>query len=277
MTRLILLALFSILVVAPHVIPVADVPVEGIGGRRPLRDVKDRGDELPGDADLEALARKDAVAFLEKCLLRYNREVKGYSVTMQKQERINGRLEKKEIIDVHFKDDPHSVFMRWREGARLASRALYVQGQNDGKAVIKPTGLGSFLVVERDPEGADARRSGRYTLKQFGLKKGLQRTLAAFDAAQKEGALHVEYLGKRKIKEAGDRTCYVLKRTRYKKPEADGVTEQTLFVDADNWLLVGSILKGEDGKLIGEYFFRDIRLNPVYDKDQFTRKAVAGK
>jgi hypothetical protein len=276
MTRLILLALFPVLVVAPHVIPVADGPVEGIGGPRNLRDVKDKGDRLPDAAGLEALARKDAVAFLEKCLLRYDREVKGYSLTMQKQERIEGKLQKKEVIDVHFKEGPHSVFMRWREGARLVSRVVYVDGQNDGKAVIKPAGLGSFLVVERDPDGADARRSGRYTLKEFGLKKGLQRTLAAFEAAQKDGALHVEYLGKRKIKEAGDRTCYVLKRTRYQKPEADGITEQTLFVDADNWLLVGTILKG-GGKLIGEYFFRDIRLNPEFDKDQFTRKAVDGK
>ena len=52
------------------------------------------------------------------------------------------------------------------------------------------------------------------------------------------------------------------------------ITEQTLSVDTQTWLLVGTVLRGEDGQLIGEYYFRDIRLNPKFDKDQFTREAV---
>jgi len=29
--------------------------------------------------------------------------------------------------------------------------------------------------------------------------------------------------------------------------------------------------------LIGEYFFRNIRLNPEFDRDQFTRKVIDAK
>src|SRR5205807_568824 len=137
--------------------------------------------------------------------------------------------------------------------------------------------LGGFFTVKRDPEGADAKKAGRYNLKEFGLKMGLQRTLASFKAAQKEGALHVEYLGRKKVPEAGDRECFVLKRTRYKHPEADGITEQTLSVDTQTWLLVGTVLRGEEGELIGAYYFRDIRLNPTFDKDQFTKDAVKAR
>ena len=143
--------------------------------------------------------------------------------------------------------------------------------------VVKPTGLGGFLTVERDPEGADAKKSGRYNLKEFGLKMGLQRSLASFKDAQKEGALHVEYLGRKKVAEAGGRDCFVLKRTGYKRPEADGITEQTLSIDTQTWLLVGTVLRGEEGQLIGAYYFRDIRLNPTFDKDQFTDKAVKAR
>src|SRR5262249_51915339 len=99
-------------------------------------------------------------------------------------------------------------------------------------------------------------------------------TLAAWDAAKKDDALHVEYLGKRKIKEAGGRLCYVLHRSKFRKPEVDGITDVTIYVDCENWLQVGSILKGEEGQLIGEYFFRDLRLNPKFADDQFDRKAV---
>src|SRR5205807_1657314 len=92
--------------------------------------VEDTGKKLPNNARMEVLAKENPVAFLENCLIRYDREVKGYSLTMQKQERIDGKLEKKEIIEVHYREGPaqdgHSVFMRWKEGARLAARALYV-------------------------------------------------------------------------------------------------------------------------------------------------------
>jgi len=235
----------------------------------------------PDSSRLEELAKEAPIAFLEHCLARYDREVKGYSLTMQKQERLQGKLQKREVVEVHFKHGPaangHSVFMRWVENARLAARVLYVDGENNNKMIVKPAGFGAFLTVERDPEGPDARRSGRYTVKEFGLRIGLERTLDSYRAAQKDRALHVEYLGRRKIKEAGDRECFVLKRTRYKKPEEEGITEQTLFIDTDTWLLVGTILKGDKGQLIGEYFFRDIRLNPTFDRDQFTRKAVDAK
>ncbi len=286
MLRPILIALFPVLTIGPHVIPLPDRPVEN-GDKHPDIDVKDKGKKLPDNARMEALAKEDPVVFLENCLLRYNREVKGYSLTMQKQERLQGKLKPREVIDVHYKHGPaengHSVFMRWRQGARLAARVVYVDGENkdplDGrsKMLVKPTGLASLFTVERDPEGEDARKSGRYTLIEFGLKMGVQRTLGYFEAAQKEGALHVEYLGRKKIREVGDRECFVLKRTRYKKPEGDGITEQTLYVDTENWLLVGTILRGAEGELIGEYFFRDIRLNPSFDKDQFTDKAVERK
>jgi len=286
MLRPLLIALFPLLTIGPHLIPLPDAPVE----ERPkpeLITVEDTGKKLPDNARMEVLAKENPVAFLESCLIRYDREVNGYSLTMQKQERLEGELKKKEIIEVRYREGPekdgHSVFMRWLQGARLVSRVVYVDGENkdssDGrsKMLVKPTGIGGFFTVRRDPESADAKRAGRYNLKEFGLKMGLQRTLASFKDAQKEKALHVEYLGRKKVPEAGGRECFVLKRTRYARPEADGITEQTLSIDTQTWLLVGTVLRGEEGQLIGEYYFRDIRLNPTFDKDQFTKEAVQAR
>jgi hypothetical protein len=268
-----LFVLFPLLVVSPHLIPVPEKAIASTGPSQ-LPDVKPG--ELASADRMEKLAKDDPVEFLNKCLGRYNRDVKGYSLSMQKQERIGDKLEKKEIVDVKFREKPFSVYLRWEEGMRLAARVVYVEGANNDKMLVKPSGLGGFLIVTRDPEGEDARKSGRYTLKQFGLKKGLQRTLYGFEEAKKDGTLNVKYLGRQKIKEAGDRPCYVLER-HYAKPDADGVAYQKLFVDVDNGLLVGTILKGEKGELLAEYFFRDIRLNPEFDKDQFTRKALTAK
>jgi len=74
---------------------------------------------LPDALGMQKLARENPVAFLENCIRYYDRDVHGYHLTMQKQERLPTRLrieklklQKKEVIDFYFKDKPHSVFMR---------------------------------------------------------------------------------------------------------------------------------------------------------------------
>src|SRR5262249_36101594 len=194
---------------------------------------------------------------------------------MQKQERIGGKLQRTEVIDVAFRDKPHSVLLRWVEGARLAAASLYIEGENDGKMLVRPAGLVlGGLTGERDPGGEQAKQSGRYSMREFGLKKGTERILKTWKAARDKDELHVEYLGERKVKEAGDRTCYALRRDRYARPENDGVLEVTVYVDKETLLQVGSTVKGEEGKLLGDNFFRDIHLNPEFKPDQFTREAL---
>lgn len=248
-------------------------PPQDAGARAPLLEVKDDGAPLPDAAGMEKLAREDPLAFLENCLKRYDREVQGYTLIMHKQERIKGKLQRSEEIAVQFREKPFSVLFDWKEGARLAQKVLYVRGENNDMLVVQPTGLASLVgTVERDPNGPDAKQSGRYPLTEFGLKIATERTLGAWAAAKKRGDLRVEYLGTRKIKEAGDRVCYVLRRTGYPQAEEDGVTEFTAYFDKDTWLQVGSVAKGEQGRIIGEYFFRDVKLNPDFPKDTFTRE-----
>jgi hypothetical protein len=239
-------------------------------------DVADQG-PLPDAAAMERLARTDRIAFLENCLRYYNHKVLGYHLIMQKQERLGGHLMPREIIEVFFKDKPHSVFLSWLEGARKADRALYVEGDNNGQMLARPAG--SLLrrimgdVVARDVAGDDARQSGRFTLDKYGLKKGTERYLASWKDARANGELRVEYLGKEVIAQAGDRLCHRFHRSCV-KPENDGVMEQTLFIDAETWLQAGSIIRGARGELIGEYYFRNIELNPTFKPDQFQRAAL---
>jgi hypothetical protein len=241
-----------------------------------LAGVADDGKTLPDNARMEKLAQTDPIAFLENCLKHYDREVKGYTCLLHKQERLGGKLQPSELIEVSFREEPFSVLFDWKQGTRLAQRTLYVKGKYNDQLVVKPAGLASLVgVVERDPNGADAKKSGRYPLTEFGIKVGMERTLAAWQAAAKQDALRVEFVGERKVKEAGDRACWVLRRTGYKKPEEDGITDFTTYFDKETWLQVGSVLKGADNQLLGEYFFRDIKLNPEFKDGTFTREAVA--
>jgi len=271
-------------------------------------ELEKRGNPLPEAAGMAELARKDPVVFLENCVRYYDRDVQGYHLTMQKQERVPTRLpiekrklQKKEVIEVDFKDKPHSVFMRWLEGERLTDRCLYVEGENDNMILVHPSGLaGKFVTfVKRKVDGPEAQESGRYTLNMFGIKHGTLRTLTFARKAKENGTLNMDYLGadgewhpcgpeanvslgEQRFAQAGNRACYVLRR-HYAQEENDGVLELKIFVDKQNWLQVGSIVEGKveepNGKryLIGEYYFRDIELNPKFAPDQFKEAAISRK
>ncbi|HEY7327501.1 MAG TPA: DUF1571 domain-containing protein [Gemmataceae bacterium] len=239
------------------------------------RDVADSGSPLPSETEMERLARNDPIAFMRNCIRRYDREVEGFTATLRKQERHEGQLQRSEVIDVFFRENPFSVLLRWTEGGKRAATVLYVKGQNRDQLLVRPSGLLAFAgIVTRDPRGDDAKQAGRYPLTEFGIKIGMQRTLSSWESAQNDNALHVEYLGVKKIKELGERPCWVVKRTRYAAPEVDGITEATFYIDKDTWLQVGTVLKGQEGKLIGEYFFRDVKINPEFASDTFTREAL---
>jgi len=228
-------------------------------------------------ADTESIPGGDAIAFLQKCLDHYNQQsIAGYSLRMHKQERIGGKLQPSEEIEVCFRTKPYSVFMHWLRGERLAANVLYVEGMNDGKMLVRPAGIAGKLVkvVSRDPEGEEAKQSGRYPVTQLGPKKTLERTLKDWKAASNSATSKIEFLGMRNLREAGDRLCYALRRT-CTPSGTDDAAEITIYVDKETSFQVGTVLKDAAGKLLGEYIYRDIQLNPVFKPNQFESSAVA--
>lgn len=227
---------------------------------------------------LDKLLRDQPLVFLEKCLERYERDVDGYTLTMLKRERIGGKLYPPsgyEKVHAYFREHPFSVLMNWQENARLAQKVLYVHGENNGKMLVRPTGLLlGALVVTRDVDGPDAKEAGHYTPNQFGLFLAMKRSVDSMRNAQARGTLHVKYDGIVTLHEIGDRPCYKFVRTPYEPHEEEGLNELTLYVDTETWLQVGSTLRDGKGELIGEYFFRDLELNPSFRRDQFKRGAI---
>jgi hypothetical protein len=227
---------------------------------------------LPSAAEMESLARTHPVAFLRACLSRYRREVHGYICILDKQERLNGKLGPVETINVGFREEPFSALLLWQTPpAGMADRALYVAGQNGGKALAR----GKFLhmINPCEPYSAAAMSASRYALPEFGMAKGTERSLAAWERAAKQGKLKVEYLGIRPAAEAGGVPCYVLRRT-CDTPEEDGVVTVEVNIDAANWLQVGNVLTAAGGDRIAAYYFRNVALNPNFPANQFEPKAL---
>jgi hypothetical protein len=240
---------------------------------RPLHDLCRRH-----EAALEEVRHKSPLTFLEMCLDRQRREVHSYKLRFIKKERINGKLfppakDKYEIIDVAFREEPFSVFFKWVANGKLASKVLYVEGENNDKMLGRPF-IPLLPVMTEDVDGPKAKNSGRYTIAEFGLFKATERGVASMKSAQARGTLHVRYEGKVTLAEVGDRPCYKFVRTPYEPVEEDALNELTLYFDCQTWLQIGSILRDPQGQLLAEYFFRDIEINPTFDAKQFTRAAL---
>jgi hypothetical protein len=216
--------------------------------------------------------------FLEMCLDRYTQEVRGYSAKLIKRERVGGKLQPLEKVETFFREQPFSVFMNWLEGGvgfPPPQDVLYVKGENNDKLLARGRKLAYLAgVFEKDVHSEEVKKTGRYTIDEFGIYLGTERTVAAMRKAKERGTLHVTYQGLFKVPELADRECYKFVRTPYEPPEDEGVNELTIFIDKENWLQVGSILKDKDGNLIASYFFRDVKINPEFKNNQFTRAAL---
>jgi Protein of unknown function (DUF1571) len=274
MVRL-LLCLLLCLIVAPAPLPSQrSAPPASHHDGGPPAAADDNSTLLDNDA-MRLLAEKKPIRFLQTCLRRHIREVKGYHALLAKHERLAGNLLGPEVIRVSFREKPHSVLMQWLEGARLAGAVLYVQGENNNLALVRPAGLASLIgIVERNPVSEEALQNSRYTLPDFGIRIGAERTLAAWVDAEKRGQLQVEYRGIRPIPELNNRLCHVLHRTSDPRLDDEGVAHLTIYIDQENWMQIGSVLRGAKGELIAEYYFRDLQLNPTFPANFFTRDAM---
>jgi hypothetical protein len=265
---------------------------------------EDRGQTLPPAAAWEELARTNPVALLDNALTQYQRTVKGFTATLEKEERVDGKLHEPEVIALAVQGDvpdapdakPNvKVRMVWEKGAQKvlgsAVRAtLYAEGSNDDRIWTWRPDAPFKREHSIGPKESSARGASRYCIRDTGLYQVMLRTHAAWDRLQKAGEFRFEYEGLQPVEKLGGRPCHVIRRiclhpdvdpfaldeeppTDPKAVERDGFTEVKIFIDAEQWIQIGTELrKGKD--LTGAYYYRDLVLNPTFPPDTFTTTAI---
>ncbi len=284
-------AAFSYFIAAPHV-----------GHVEPPIAPKDEG-ALPSPEEFEQLAKTDAVAMLEACLIRYQRDgIVGMKATMEKQERVKGTMNEREIVKIVTSGEVPDksgntpnlrVRMIWESGFRKVLgiknlATLYVTGEHNNHMQTL-TSLGNSMSI--DPKGMMPRGASRYCITDGGIYRGMLRTFDAWKKRQEKGELNAHFLGIQHPPELGGRACYVIQR-RCTNPEVDsfsldepsdpkadprrdGSAEVTAYIDVELWLHTGTMLKRADGSVLGEYWFRDVVLaKKPFDPNPFTMDAV---
>ncbi len=236
--------------------------------------------ELAGAASPEAhaLARSDPHGLAQLALERAEKQVRDYRCVFIKRERVNGKLTDEQHIEVLFRREPLSVFMKWIHNADRARRALWIDRPDfvDSKgrkvARIEPAGvIARALVAEvtRPIDGDDARKASRRTINEFGFLSTLRLLEQYNSLAERDGVLDFRYEGEGEV---DGRPTFVLVRRLPPQPAGRYPDAKMVLHLDQEWLLPTALFSYADPEgtiLLGSYVYHDVMLNPGLTEEHF--------
>ena len=229
-------------------------------------------------AALAELAASDPSKFAELSRERYQKNVREYSCVFLKRERIGKKLSPVQEIEVLFRDQPLSVFMKWRRNPDQCRRALYVADRyvdKKGKqlALVEPNGAIVRLFIKKTKiaiNGSRSKKASRRTIDQFGFKSTLKLLADYNRLAEERGVLTMLYEGEGSID--GRPTFVVVRHLPYTGPDC-GFPDARMVIHFDQeWLLPVAVYSWADldeRKLLGSYVMTQVRLNPGFSDSDF--------
>jgi hypothetical protein len=149
----------------------------GAGPRAPFR-VAERAEMMPSpQAGIPAAQPNEhplmpVLRWATSGLVQMRANIRDYSATLVKRERINGKLNDYEYLFVKIRHQPFSVYIGFLGPPSLKGQeVLYVDGQNNGNMWAHTTGMKDTLVgtISLRPDGMIAMQGQRYPLTEIGL------------------------------------------------------------------------------------------------------------
>ena len=123
----------------------------------------------------------EAIRIAEEGLVKIRENVKDYSAILVKRERVDGKLQKPEYLQVKIRSEgvdedgeqiPFSIYMKFIKPQASAGRELiWVNGRNENRICVhEGSGLISLKCFDLDPEGWLAMKGQRYPAHQAGME-----------------------------------------------------------------------------------------------------------
>ncbi len=249
----------------------APPPSAGGAAAGPTAGEDPRGGNHPLTATLK-WARQQA-AYLEK-------NIADYSAILVSRERVDGELGESQQIAVKVRHRPFSIYgyMLSPENVK-GNQALYVDGHNDGKLLIRTTGLLDMILgtLRLDPESPMAMRDRRHPITKAGilnLCRGVIRLLESDmrSPASAESRVRMAYA------KVGDRACVCTEISHPARHKNLGFHRLRLFVDTELKIPIRYELydwpkqPGGGAELLEEYTYLNIKLNNGFTDADFDPK-----
>ncbi len=221
--------------------------------------------------------------------------VRDYTCQLVKRERIDGRLQPYQLATVKVRCErqregrvvhPMAVLMQFKAPKSLKGRTvLFVDGQNEGMALVRKGGRGAFKNVELkiDPHGKAARRESNYSITDVGfdtiMERLIQRVSADIKRDPNSDNTKVSYFRGAKVK---DRVCTHIQVVHPEQQEGFDFHKASLYVDDKLNVPIRLVVYGwqqeEDEKLplMEEYNYVNLKLNVGLQDELFEKSSYFG-
>jgi hypothetical protein len=131
----------------------------------------------PGEHPLAPVNR-----VLKASLDEMDGNLRDYSCTFIKQERIDGELGEAQHIFMKIRHEPFSVYMSFLKPF-TGREVLWVEGQNNGDMIVREAGFKRMLgKMNLDPKGAVAMRGQKYPITRVGIRNLTAELLRQFES-----------------------------------------------------------------------------------------------
>ncbi|TWU25362.1 hypothetical protein Pla52o_16630 [Novipirellula galeiformis] len=202
-------------------------------------------------------------------------DIRDYTCTVVVRERVKGRLQSPRYLDAKVRHQriengkivtPLSIYVKFKAPEEVKQReVLYVDGQNDGKLLVRNGGARlAFLVLSLDPTGRIAMHDSLYPITELGIKRLIQRIA---DVGKRELVYNEHTVTLRDDVKLHDRVCTRIDLTHPKRRDHFESHLARIYVDNElkipiryesyDWPAEGS----DDPVLLAEYTYLDLKLN----------------
>ncbi|MFP6574465.1 MAG: DUF1571 domain-containing protein [Pirellulaceae bacterium] len=163
-----------------------------------------------------------AIAVAQQCLVNIQDNVKDYTCTLVKRERINGELGNYEYMFTKIRNpriengrvvSPLSAYMYFVKPAAVKGReVIYVAGRNKGKMCAHEGGTKGRLIpsIWLSPNGVIAMKGQRYPMSEIGIENLVVKLIERGNRDRKRRECEVEF---RKGAKINGRNCTVIQIT----------------------------------------------------------------
>ena len=225
-----------------------------------------------------------AIKLAQQGQVRCNNEIKGYSATLVRRERVGGKLTPHEYIftkvtNRQSKDGqvvtPFRCYLYFLKPTAVKGREIvYIEGQNNGKfCVHEGSGAKSSLPdLWLDPLGPLAMQGQRYPITFFGIQNLIDQMIERAVEDTKHGECTVQF---RKGATINGRKCTLIQVIHPKRrPHFDFHVAQ-IFMDDEYKLPIRyaaydwPAAEGQRPALLEEYTYLNVELNPGHTDSDF--------
>lgn len=216
------------------------------------------------------LAKNNPEELFKKTAAHFKKTVFDYTGTLEKQERVKGKLGKEQTVEFKFREKPFSILITWKKNAGKIDKMLYVEKQNKNKMLVHPTGLLSFIrSVEKDPLDKEVLKSSRKPCTEFGFLKVLNNFVNEYKPEPAKPNVRTEFV---KVFEK-DQRKYVVLQQSFTNPQKGKEAKRTLIYDIELMLPVEREAFDSEDKLLYHYTYKNLKFNIGLTDLNFTPKA----